>query len=109
MDNTFQCMTLVQLLHRRAMNQPERLAYTFWPDGEKEHAILTYGELDRRARAGAALLQSLGATGERVLLLYPPGLDFIAAFFACLYAGAVAVPVYPPRRNSPFLIAHSLQ
>ena len=37
--------------------------------------------------------------GERALLLYPPGLDFISAFFGCLYGGVVAVPVYPPRRN----------
>ena len=47
--------------------------------------------------AGAG--QELGATGERALLLYPPGLSFIAAFFGCLYAGVVAVPTYPPRRN----------
>ena len=38
-------------------------------------------------------------TGERALLLYPPGLEFIVAWFGCLYAGVVAVPAYPPRRN----------
>ncbi len=38
-------------------------------------------------------------SGERALLLYPAGLEFIAAFFGCLYAGVVAVPAYPPRRN----------
>jgi acyl-CoA synthetase (AMP-forming)/AMP-acid ligase II len=48
------------------------------------------------------LLQKSGARGERVLLVYPPGLDFILAFCGCLYAGAVAVPVYPPRPNRPF-------
>src|SRR5262249_32608281 len=79
--------------------QPDRLAYAFLTDGEVEETSLTYGELDRMARSGAALLQSMGATGERVLLLYPPGLDFVAAFFGCLYAGAIAVPVYPPRQN----------
>ena len=41
----------------------------------------------------------MGLEGERALLLYPAGLDFIAAFFGCLYAGVVAVPAYPPRRN----------
>jgi acyl-CoA synthetase (AMP-forming)/AMP-acid ligase II/acyl carrier protein len=55
--------------------------------------------LDRQARAIAATLQSLGWAGERALLLYPPGLDYIAAFFGCLYAGVIAVPAYPPRRN----------
>ena len=41
--------------------------------------------------------------GERVLLLYPPGLEYVAALFGCLYAGAVAVPAYPPRFNRPML------
>ena len=62
---------------------------------------LTYGELDRRARGIGAWLEAHGARGERVLLLYPAGLDYIAAFFGCLYAGAVAVPAYPPRLNRP--------
>jgi natural product biosynthesis luciferase-like monooxygenase protein len=99
MESSSRCSTLVDLLCRRAIEQPDRLAYIFLADGENEETRLTYGELDRKARLGAALLQSMGATGERVLLLYPPGLDYIAAFFGCLYAGAVAVPVYPPRRN----------
>lgn len=87
---------LVELLRRRALRQPERRAYTFLADGEAEEVHLTYGELDRQARAIAAILQDLNAAGERALLLYPPGLDYIAAFFGCLYAGVIAVPVYPP-------------
>jgi acyl-CoA synthetase (AMP-forming)/AMP-acid ligase II/acyl carrier protein len=55
--------------------------------------------LDQRARAIAGRLQAAGASGQRVLLVFPPGLDYIAAFFGCLYAEAVAVPVYPPRQN----------
>src|SRR5262249_20772607 len=59
-------------------------------------AWLTYGELDEKARAiAASLAQSVGP-GERVLLLYPPGLEYIAAFFGCLYANVIAVPAYPP-------------
>jgi 8-amino-7-oxononanoate synthase len=61
--------------------------------------VLTYAQMDRRARAIAAELQDRGFGGERVLLVYPPGLDFIAGFFGCLYAGCVAVPTYPPRRR----------
>jgi acyl-CoA synthetase (AMP-forming)/AMP-acid ligase II len=91
--------TLVELLRYRASSQPERLAYIFLRDGEIEEARLTYGELDQNARAIAAHLQSLEAKGERGLLLYPPGLDFISAFFGCLYAEVVAIPAYPPRRN----------
>jgi len=91
--------TLVELLRYRASSQPERIAYIFLRDGEIEEARLTYGELDQKARAIAAHLQSLEAKGERGLLLYPPGLDFISAFFGCLYAGVVAIPAYLPRRN----------
>jgi acyl-CoA synthetase (AMP-forming)/AMP-acid ligase II len=91
--------TLVDLLEYRAQNQPDSTAYIFLEDGETEAGRLTYKELDRHARAIAVTLQSLDATGSRALLLYPPGLEFIAAFFGCLYAGVVAVPAYPPRRN----------
>ncbi len=96
-------LTLVDLLRARAAAHPDRVAYTFLADGEGEEEKLTYGELDRRARATAASLQPLAKNGERVLLLYPPGLDYIAAFFGCLYAGTVAVPAYPPRRNRNLL------
>jgi acyl-CoA synthetase (AMP-forming)/AMP-acid ligase II len=94
-----QFSTLVELLRYRASTQPERIAYIFLRNGETEEARLTYGELDQNARAIAAHLQSLEAKGERGLLLYPPGLDFISAFFGCLYAEVVAIPAYPPRRN----------
>jgi len=73
--------TLVEILRWRALNQPNRLAYTFLRDGEKEEVHLTYADLDRRARAIGARLQSLGAYGERALLVYPQGLEFIAGFF----------------------------
>jgi amino acid adenylation domain-containing protein len=75
--------------------------YTFLAAGEGEEQHLTYAALDQRASAVAAGLQRLGAEGERVLLLYPPGLDYIVGFLGCLYAGATAVPVYPPRPNRP--------
>ncbi|NEO41303.1 MAG: fatty acyl-AMP ligase [Moorea sp. SIOASIH] len=94
-----QVSTLVDLLRTRAENQPEQIAYIFLENGETESAQLNYQQLNRQARALAASLHSLVAPGERVLLLYPPGIEFIAAFFGCLYAGVVAVPAYPPRRN----------
>ncbi len=91
--------TLVDLLRFRATQQPDRLAYTFLIDGEVEGDTFTYAQLDQKARAIAAHLQDRGVAGHRALLLYPSGLDYIAAFFGCLYAGVIAVPAYPPRRN----------
>jgi acyl-CoA synthetase (AMP-forming)/AMP-acid ligase II len=91
--------TLVDALGKRARHQPDKKAYTFLKDGEIETDTLNYQELERLARAIAAKLQSFNAIGQRALLLYHPGLEFIAAFFGCLYAGVIAVPVYPPRAN----------
>ncbi|MEG5038381.1 MULTISPECIES: amino acid adenylation domain-containing protein [unclassified Microcoleus] len=87
---------LVELLQNRALHQPEQ-KYTFLLDGKTETASLTYRELDAIARSHAARLQTLGVTGERALLLFPPGLDYLAAFFGCLYAKVIAVPLYPPK------------
>ena len=94
-------VTLCDVLRRRGERQDAWRGYTFLLDGEAEEAGLTYGELDRRARAVAARLQSLGAQGERVLLLYPPGLEYVTAVFGCFYAGAVPILAFPPRLNRP--------
>jgi 8-amino-7-oxononanoate synthase len=90
---------LVDLLRHRAAHQSNDISFHYLVDGENEELFWTYAELDRRARAIGAWLQSRGLQGERALLLYPAGLDFIAAFFGCVYAGVVAVPAYPPRKN----------
>jgi len=92
-------LNLIELLRQRAATEAGRQGYTFLLDAKTQAASLTYGELDRRARAIGAWLQSIGAADERVLLLFPSGIDYIAAFFGCLYARAVAVPAYPPRLN----------
>jgi acyl-CoA synthetase (AMP-forming)/AMP-acid ligase II len=90
---------LVELLRHRADHQAADTAFTFLADGENESERVTYRELELRARAIAAHLQALSLEGERALLLFPSGPEFVAAFFGCLYAGVVAVPAYPPRRN----------
>ncbi|EOD66312.1 AMP-binding protein, partial [Amycolatopsis vancoresmycina] len=87
--------TLAELLVRRGAEQPGREALTFLGD-DGTAAAITYAELDARARAIAALLDGTCRAGERALLLYPPGLDYVAGFFGCLYAGIIAVPAYPP-------------
>ncbi len=92
--------TLVEQLRHRAVRYQDDLAFTFSRDGEeKDVSRLSYAELDARARRIASSLQRQGAAGERVLVVCPPSLDFIAGLFGCLYAGAIAVPVHPPVRD----------
>lgn len=71
----------------------------FLSDGEDAEESFSYRELDARARAIAVELQRFTRPGDRALLLYPPGLEYVAGFFGCLYAGVIAVPAYPPRAN----------
>ena len=99
------CSSLVEILRYRAQHQPSQIAYIGLENGEIECGRLTYAQLDLQARAIAAHLQSLGASGSRVLLTFPlsDGLAFTAAFFGCLYAGAVAVTAWPPLNESLLL------
>jgi acyl-CoA synthetase (AMP-forming)/AMP-acid ligase II len=91
--------TLVDLLHHRAAQHGDKRALTFLPEGEKVGECLTYAELDERARSIAATLQAQGMQGERVLLIFHSGLEFACALLGCMYAGAIAVPIYPPKAN----------
>ena len=91
--------SLVELVRSRAETEGHRNLYTFLSEGATPERSLSYVELDRRARAIGACLQDSNAACQRVLLLFPPGLDYITAFFGCLYANAIAVPAYPPRQN----------
>ncbi|WP_127081070.1 fatty acyl-AMP ligase [Dulcicalothrix desertica] len=91
--------SLIKLLKYRAQQKPEKIVYRFLLNGESETCSLTYQQLDIQAQAIAAQLQRMGVSGKCALLLYAPGLEFISAFFGCLYAGVIAVPAYPPREN----------
>src|SRR5260370_19462095 len=93
--------TLLDLMRQRAERYRDKVAFDYchYSPGGEEHSRLTFDELDIKARAIASTLQGQGAAGERGLVLCPSGLDFIAAFFGCIYTGAVAVPVHPPVRN----------
>ncbi|RKH09839.1 amino acid adenylation domain-containing protein [Corallococcus sp. CA053C] len=90
--------SLIGSLESHAGARPSQLAYRYLTTGDVDGPVetLTWAELDRRVRAVAAALQQAGLGGERVLLLYPPGLDFIIAFLGCLSAGVIAAPAYPP-------------
>lgn len=103
-------MSFVARCHALAARDPEALAFTYLTDGQAQERSLTRGELELRALAVAQELLARGLRGKRVLLLYVPGLDFVVALLGCLYAGAIAVPAYPPepgrlQRTLPRLLA----
>ena len=89
--------SLLDILRERAQAAPERVIFSYLEDGEYESDRLTYAQLEQEARAVAADLQHSTVPGDRALLVYPPGLEFISALFGCFYAGVIAVPVCPPR------------
>ncbi|MGB8955465.1 MAG: fatty acyl-AMP ligase [Tumebacillaceae bacterium] len=100
--------TLVELVQWWAERKPNETVYTFLTDGENEEVRITFAELDREARRIAARLQALNAANERALLLYAPSLEYILAYFGCLYAGVIAVPVYPPHPKKSASRVHSI-
>jgi acyl-CoA synthetase (AMP-forming)/AMP-acid ligase II len=93
--------SFVALLRHRATQQPRQTGFLFLRDNNPENDLehLSYAQLDEKSRAIAAVLQQSGAPGQRVLLLHQPGADFVAAFYGCLYAGAIAVTTYPAHRG----------
>jgi acyl-CoA synthetase (AMP-forming)/AMP-acid ligase II/acyl carrier protein len=101
-DTSFQ--TMIDLLQGQAADAADRTAYVFLDDRDGV-TELTFADLDRRARVIASRLQLELSPGDRALLVYPAGLEFIAAFFGCMYAGVTAVPAtYPkPKRPMPRL------
>ncbi|MGK7961331.1 fatty acyl-AMP ligase [Crocosphaera sp.] len=87
--------TLSDILADRVQHHGEKTGYIFLEDGERELSHLTYQALETKAKAIATTLQACTQPGDRALLLYHPGPEFLMAFFGCLYAGVIAVPVYP--------------
>ena len=94
--------SLVEILHKRAVHQDSGKAYVFLENGEVEKEVVNYRQLHHMAGKVAATMLDSHRKGDRALLLLPSGIDYIAAFFGCLYAGIVAVPVYPPRGTQHF-------
>ncbi len=88
--------SLVDIVSARAASDPSALAYGFLEAGEVERERLTWQDVEERSLAIAHAVAANGQPGARVLVLFPPGLDFIPAFFGCLRAGAIALPSYPP-------------
>jgi len=100
--------TMVDVLRQRGESQSTKPAYTFLVDGERQEVTWTCGDLDRQARAIAAILRGEGLAGERALLLYPPGLSFVSSLFGCFYAGVTAVPSDLPRPRRPLTRLESI-
>lgn len=91
--------TFLDILTHHAETQKAGICFRFLHGRGRGSQSMTFGELHARARAIGAFLQENGREGDRILLFFPPGLDYIQAFMGCLYAGMVAVPMYPPRPN----------
>jgi natural product biosynthesis luciferase-like monooxygenase protein len=91
--------TFTELLASRAAAHGERLAYVFLPNGEDEEVTITFGQLHRRALALSGQLAASLSPGDRAVLLYPTGFEFIVAFFGCMYAGVIPVPASMPNHR----------
>ena len=95
--------SFLEVLQTRASDRPDARVFSFESsaEGSARQDSLTWGELERGVLTLGARLQQLGLEGERAVLLYPPGLEFVTAFFGCLAAGVIAVPTHAPRPNRP--------
>jgi len=91
--------SLVEIISKRAKLQPESVVYRYLGDGVNETESFTFKEIDRVARSVAQALSEKLNKGDRVLLLFPQGLQYVAALYGCFYGGFIAIPAYPPRRN----------
>jgi len=91
---------IVNRLIELARSKPDRICYTFLTGIHGDEEQISYGELDLAARSLASHFRLYSHEHDLAVLLYQPGLDFIKAFFACLYAGIVAIPVNSPQRRN---------
>src|SRR6185436_9812213 len=88
--------TLPEVLRTQSSAHTGRRLYTLLSDSGREEGSTTFDELELRSRRIAAVLQAVARRGERAVLLYPPGLEYIAGLLGAMQAGLIAVPAYPP-------------
>ena len=93
------CDTYTDVIKNRTASTPDHVVFRFLSDGVNENESFTYRQIETRSKALGASMQKVGKKGDRVLLLFQPGLSYVASLFACFYTGFVAVPAYPPQRN----------
>ena len=91
---------LIQVLQETALHNPDKKAYSLVHfmsrSGDIAETTLNFRQLDEQARAVAGFLQKTLKPGDRALLFFPAGLEFIYAFYGCLYSGVIAIPAPPP-------------
>ncbi|MGE4243953.1 fatty acyl-AMP ligase [Ramlibacter sp.] len=97
---SIQAVNLANLLAERGDLSPKQLAYRFLASDREEH-VVTYEQLAHEVEILADCIRRCVSPGQRVLLVYPAGLDFVRAFYACALANVVAVPLPVPRVNEP--------
>lgn len=94
--------TMVEIFEKNCAMHPDKVIYYLLEDGYSESDRITFSQMNRRVKAVAAALQSRFNKGDRALMLFPSGIDFIVSLFGCLYSGIIGVPAYPPRKNRMF-------
>ena len=100
--------TYIEVIKNRCLEKPEHTVFRFLNDGVNENESLTFHQLETRSKALGSEFQRTGDKGDRILLLFPPGLSYVASIFACFYSGFIAVPAYPPRRNQKLNRLHTI-
>lgn len=105
--------TIIDCIKHNAKVSPDEIAFRYLKDLDQNPEEISCSQLLEQCNTLALYIRSITKPGDRVLLLYPPGLDYVVAFYACLMAGVIAVPLYLPRRNSKseriFKVAESCQ
>ncbi len=103
-----ECTTYTQVIKNRNREKPDHVVFRFLQDGVIENESFTYRQLEIRSKAVGAAMQRIGVKGDRVLLLFQPGLFYVASLYACFYSGFIAVPAYPPRRKKGIDKIHNI-
>lgn len=93
---------LIELFEKTSDTFPDKVIYYFLEDGFEEKEKINFSEMRQRVKSLASILQTRYKKGDRALMLFPPGIEFIVSLMACIYAGLVGVPAYPPRKNRNF-------
>jgi len=102
------CTTYTEVIKYWTIKKPNHVVFRFLQDGINENESFTYKQLETRSKALGATMQNLGNKGDRILLLFQPGLSYVASLYACFYSGFIAVPAYPPRRSKGIDRIHTI-
>ena len=93
---------MIEVFEENSRKFLHKVIYYYLEDGLNETSRITFNEMNSRVKAVAAALQGKYKKGDRALMLFPSGIEFIVSLFGCFYSGVVGVPAYPPRKNRLF-------